>query len=70
MILLVGAANKGRRELRTGGGGFGIRVARGEGNRGAEKVSDVRRGWRVGLWGGGGRKLVGLGKEAGSRACL
>ena len=33
------------------GGAFGIRMARGKGDRGAKEMSDVRRGWCVGLWG-------------------
>ena len=43
---------KREKGTQDGGGGFGIRMVRGEGNRGAKKMSDVRRGWWVGLWGG------------------
>ena len=59
VTLLVGAGIKGRRNSGRGGG-LGIRMVRGEGNKGAKKMLDVRRGWWVGLWGGrgGGNGLV------------
>ena len=60
VTLLVGAGMQGRRDSGRGGGGLGIRMVRGEGNRGGKKMLDVRRGWWVGLWGGreGGNGLV------------
>ena len=61
---------KREKGLRTGGG-LGIRMVRGEGNRGGEKNVGCQArvvGWVVG--GERGRKRVGLGKEARSRACL
>ena len=61
---------KREKRLRTGGG-LAIRMVREEGNRGGKKNVGCQArvaGWVV--WGERGRKWVGLGKEAGSRACL
>ena len=50
--------------IRTGGG-FGLRKVRGEGNRGAKQMSNVRRGRWVRLWGGEMAEISGPRKGGG-----
>ena len=69
VALRVRAGTKGRRGLRMGVGGRD-QVGQGGGEQQAKKMSDVRRGWWVGFWGGKRAEMGWIGKEAGSRDCL
>ena len=66
MALWVGAGTKGDSGW---GRGCGVRMVWGEGNRGAKKMSDVRRGLWVGLW-GGKRAEMGWSRKKGGESGL